>query len=193
MQLFSVLLFAVSCNFDNLAVGFNYGAKKIHIPLPSVLLIGAVTFAGTLLSMEAGKKLIPLFPEGFARIVGSSVILLMGGYGMLCYVKKRLRSGRSREREKQNAVPPSGRELRLRESAALGTALAVNNIGLGAGASISGLGTGAACAASLGIGILFLILGNRAGSRWLSDRIGEYAEPISAAIMIRRGICESAM
>lgn len=190
MQFFSVLLFAISCNFDNLAVGFSYGAKKIHIPFPSVLLIGAVTFAGTLFSMEAGKKLIPLFPEGFARIVGSGVILLMGGYGMFCYVKKRIRSGRSGVGRKQSTAPLAGRELRLRESAALGTALAANNIGLGAGASISGLGTGAACAASLGIGILFLILGNHAGSRWLSDRIGDYAEPISAAIMILLGVFE---
>ena len=190
MQLFSILLFAVSCNFDNLAVGLGYGARKIHIPLPSVLMIGAVTFVGTLLSMEAGKRLIPLFPAGFARLVGSGVILLMGGYGLLSYLKGRLRSKGREVPESQTPAPLPKRRLRLGESAALGAALAVNNIGLGAGASISGLNAGLACAASLVVGILLLVLGNRAGSRWMSDHIGEYAEPISAAIMILLGIYE---
>ena len=78
----------------------------------------------------------------------------------------------------------------LRETAALGCALTVNNVGLGVGASIAGLGLWLTVLASSACSFLFLYAGNRLGKSWLSAVIGGYAEPISGVMMIALGLFE---
>ena len=190
MQILSVILFAVSSNLDNLAVGLSYGLKRVHIPLFPSLLMGLITFMGTMLSMMFGQKLLPFLPDGFARLLGSIIILVMGGYGMISFLVKSYRSrGCQADKDFSDTILPP-RMLPVREAFALGMALAVNNIGLGIGASMSGLGVLPASAGSFCFSIAFLTAGNRAGKRWLSSLIGRCAEPAASAVMIALGLYE---
>ncbi len=189
MHLLSVILFAVSSNLDNLVVGLSYGLKKVHISLLSSMLIGSITFGGTILSMTLGKKLLPFLPQKAAQLLGSAIILGMGVYGILCFLMKSRQPDCHQDGQlsKPNFSP---RSLKVHESIILGMALAVNNIGLGIGASISGLGAIPASAGSLCCSMIFLTVGNHAGKRWLSGFIGRYAEPIASVVMLVLGLYE---
>ncbi len=187
MELFSVIMFAVSSNLDNLAVGISYGIKRVHISALPALLIGLITLGGTMVSMALGKNLLPFLPGRFAQLLGSIIILAMGGYGTVCFWTKRVRANGAGTSD-ANTISLPLRQLALREAAVLGTALAVNNMGLGIGASISGLQVLPASAASLCFSLLFLVLGNRAGRLWLSSLIGRYAEPIASGVMVLLGV-----
>lgn len=188
LKLLSVILFAISSNLDNLVVGLSYGIKKVHIPFIPSLIIGLLTLAGTAVSMILGRNLLPFLPEGVGRLLGSVIILLIGAYGILCFLIKKSRRPEKSAKTVSNSLPP--RLLTIREAFALGIALAVNNAGLGIGASISGLGAFSASAASFLFSMGFLAIGNSAGKQWLSSLIGGYADLIASAVMVVLGIFE---
>jgi len=190
LQILTVILFAVSSNLDNLVLGLSYGLKGVHIPVFSSLLMGTITLIGTIFSMVLGQKLLPFLPGGFSRLLGSVIILLMGGYGMVSFIIKSRKSGYRQEDENlsDSRLPP--RLLQIREAFVLGMALAANNIGLGIGASMSGLGVIPASVGSFCFSIAFLTAGNRAGKRWFSGLIGRYAEPAASVVMLILGLYE---
>lgn len=184
MHLLSVFLFAVSCNLDSLVLGILYGVRGIHIRARANLLIGFITFLGTVVSMTLGKSLLPLLPPFFAQSLGSAIIILIGAYGLLHYFLQRRGSGNQPSQQK------SAPTLKTREAAALGLALSVNNIGLGIGASIAGLGVLTTSICSLLSALVFLWIGNLAGKRFISGVVGRYAEVIASLIMVFLGVYE---
>ena len=112
----------------------------------------------------------------------SGMILLLGAYCLIGFFARRGEG----EEEPEVKLQYMG----LRETAALGCALTVNNVGLGVGASIAGLGLWLTVLASAACSFLFLYVGNRLGKSWLSEVIGGYAEPISGVMMITLGLFE---
>ncbi|KAA3379855.1 manganese efflux pump, partial [Akkermansia muciniphila] len=119
-HLLSSLLFGLSSNTDNLAVGLSYGIKKIPIHWRHNLLVALITFSGTILSMIFGKSVLLFLPKRFAGLLGSLIIIAIGGTGLIRYlVKKTAKS--------PDTACTELRALTTREALLLGFALTVNN------------------------------------------------------------------
>ena len=194
MQLFSIMLFAVSSNLDNLIIGVSYGIKKIKIPFSSHLLVALMAFTGTFLSMLCGEGIMRWLPDGFANAAGSIMIIAIGLAGLIKYIRSRVRSlqnsGEWPLNDPEKYDKNSDQRLELKETLSLGAALTVNNIGLGVGASMSGLSAWQTAAMSSVFCIALMLLGNRIGKRCASRRLDRYSELLSAVIIILLGVFE---
>lgn len=181
LHLLSVLVFCVSSNMDSLVVGLSYGMKKIPIHWLTNVLVGLISFAGTILSMLFGKRLLTVIPVSFANLFGGMIIILIGAAGML-----RLFIGRKSGHSGETAA----NVLTIRETVLLGAGLTVNNIGLGVGASITGFPLRATACCSLLCSLVFLCAGNRIGYTRLPRRFEKFAEPVADVLMILLGLYE---
>ena len=74
--LLSAFLLSASVSADALAVGFSYGASRIHVPLRSLLMIAAICTAVTGGFVCLGTIALPIIPPAMASIL--SVCLLCG-------------------------------------------------------------------------------------------------------------------
>jgi len=194
MQFFSIILFAVSSNLDNLIIGVSYGIKKIRIPFLSNFLIAVMAFAGTFLSMLCGERITQWLPVGLANAVGSVMIIVIGLIGLIKYLCSRKRGTQHNVQwpinEPEKYDKNSDKTLELKETVSLGIALTVNNIGLGVGASMSGLSVFGTAVMSSVFCMGLMLLGNYIGKRCASKRFEKYSEVISAVIIILLGTFE---
>lgn len=191
MSVLSILLFALSSNMDNFIIGTSYGIKKIQINFAANLVIGVITCVGTVLSMLAGRGLLGFVPEAAAKLLGSTVLLIIGGACLAKYLYQKIKppggpSSAADGLEKYDK--DKSKRIELRESLALGCALSINNIGLGVSASMAGLNIAAASAASLICSLLFIYAGNLFGNGCISKFFGKYAEPLASVIIILLGV-----
>ena len=74
--LLSAFLLSASVSADALAVGFSYGASRIHVPLRSLLMIAAICTAVTGGFVCLGTIALPIIPPAMESIL--SVCLLCG-------------------------------------------------------------------------------------------------------------------
>lgn len=194
MQFFSIMLFAVSSNLDNLIIGVSYGIKKIRIPFLSNFLIAVMAFAGTFLSMLCGERITQWLPVGLANAIGSVMIIVIGLGGLIKYLYSRRRSAQDNVQwpinEPEKYDKNSDKTLELKETVSLGIALTVNNIGLGVGASMSGLSVLGTAMMSSVFCMGLMLIGNYIGKGCTSKRFEKYSEVISAVIIILLGIFE---
>lgn len=197
MPFIASILFAISASLDAFIVGISYGIKKVHITFLQNMIISLITLAGTILSITIGRHLAPLLPLRTAEIAGSTILSLLGLYYIIkfmrCNLKKYLPDGHiatdeirgaSMEEKKQSSA------LSLRETALLGLALSVNNIGIGIGASIAGLSLFSAAVITLLFSICFLFLGNYIGKAKILHIADKYADLISGLLLIGLGVYE---
>ncbi|MGI6109146.1 MAG: manganese efflux pump [Eubacteriaceae bacterium] len=180
----SILLFAFSCNMDNLVVGISFGIKKLHISFSRNLLLALFTTCGTILSMFFAEKLVNFIPAGLASVLGSGLIIAIGLAGIIKYLVNR-RHGQAPE---DSYTPVPG--LSLKQILALGLALTLNNFGIGIGAVMTGLEIVPTAAVSFCVSLFLLWLGNTLASRCLSDIFRKYGEVIANLIIILLGIYE---
>jgi len=184
MYLLSILIFAVSANMDNFAVGLSYGVKTIRISLKSNLIIGLITFLGTALSMSVGKSLLLVIPASAAGVLGGAIITAIGCFYLIKFIWDK--SANAYERyDKDN----SG-DIDWREAIGLGLALSANNIGLGVSASITGLNVTATSICSLFFSLLFIYISNILGKSCVSKFLGKYSEPAASVLIIILGVYE---
>lgn len=188
----AIFMFVFGSNLDSFVLGLSYGVKKIKIPIGSNLLVSAMTFAGTMVSIIAGGYLAAYMPDLMAECIGGSILIVMG----LISIRKHIR-GRIKEEEDPWSMKNAEKydengnhHIEMKEALFLGFALSVNNIGLGIGAGIAGLNAGVAAVCSLAVSIVCLGIGNRLGFNCLSRLLGKKADLISGAIMIGLGALE---
>ena len=67
--LLSAFLLSASVSADALAVGFSYGASRIHVPLRSLLMIAAICTAVTGGFVCLGTIALPIIPPAMASIL----------------------------------------------------------------------------------------------------------------------------
>lgn len=166
---------------DSLVVGLSYGMKKIPIRWLANVLVGLISFVGTMFSMLLGKRLLTVIPVSFANLSGGILIILIGAAGLLRFV-----IDRQSDPEGETAAPV----LTIRETFLLGVGLTVNNIGLGVGASITGFPLLLTALCSLLCSLVFLYAGNRIGFTRLPRRFEKFAEPAADVLMILLGLSE---
>ena len=166
---------------DNLVVGLSYGLKKTKINWLTNVIVGLISFSGTVLSMLLGKSLLTLLPQRLTNILGGLVIVLIGAAGLIRFL-----IGRNSD----NAEEPAGAVIPIREAFLLGFALTVNNVGLGVGASITGLPVLPTALCSFFFSLFFLYAGNRLGRAELPRRFQKFAEPAADLLMMILGLYE---
>ncbi|MEG2958914.1 MAG: sporulation protein, partial [Oscillospiraceae bacterium] len=82
------LLFALSCNLDTLLLAGAYGLRGISLSLQGRLILAAVTTAVTALSLFFGAMTEGLFQGGNGRILGGAVLMGMGLWVILDYLRR---------------------------------------------------------------------------------------------------------
>lgn len=189
MHIVSTLLFAISANADNLAVGLSYGIKKIRIGWVSNLLIAIISLLGTILSMLVGKIIFTFIPKNAANLIGSTTILLIGSWSLIKPLLNKA-SADSLLDHPEKADMDNSANIDTKESIALALALTLNNIGLGIGASITGLNIILTSLFTFIFSMVSIITGYTIGSRYLSKAFSKSATVVSALIMIALGIYE---
>lgn len=78
MQLFAIVLLALSTSLDSLGVGIVYGLRKIRLPFASNLLIAVLTGLGTFAAMKAGEYVFTLLPRVWAGYISAGVMIAAG-------------------------------------------------------------------------------------------------------------------
>jgi len=199
MQLLSALLFGISASLDALIIGITYGIKKIKISLLQNILISLITLAGTVISIGLGSSLKPLLSAQTARIAGSTLLMMLGLYYILKYIRaiwKKYSSGKNLTiNEIQGASTVESEEdkknrLSIQETAILGLALSVNNIGIGISASIAGLSLLPTAIATFICSVCFLLLGTSVGKVKILNIADKYSDLLTGLILIGLGIFE---
>jgi len=176
MHVLSVLLLGVSTNLDNLMIGFSFGLQRRKVTLLSNALIGLFSASVTCLfcyfsSLVAGLGRIP-------NLIGGIFIVLMGLYSLF-------------------ATPPGCdeteqvTEFTWKDTAVLGSGLALNCIPVAFGAGLTGISP---WAASLSVGLVSVLsigLGNRIGLRATDFRLSaKMLNVLGGLIMVVLGAME---
>ena len=193
MAVLSLLLFALSGNLDNLVIGLAYGMRGIRIRLEAGVLISGMVLAGTAISMALGQSLLCFLPLDFARFLGSAVMIGLG-LGCLWNVWKNRKEPAEEEqwpsRHPEQFDKDGSRHIDWKESLALGSALALNNVGLGLGAGAVGLRLVPACIAVFCVSLGLLYGGNFLGRKRRKKDSGRNMEALSGVLMLLLGAWE---
>ena len=86
-MLFPAFAFAVSASLDAFLTGLAYGLRRQSIPLFRNLTISLITLFGTFLTLLAGSRLSALLPGHFAEKAGGILLLLLGLFYLLKFMK----------------------------------------------------------------------------------------------------------
>lgn len=189
MDILSSLLFAISANADNFVVGLSYGIKKVKIGLASNFLIALVSLLGTVISMSISKIIVNFIPENISNLIGSIMLILIGGWTIVKSLLKSADSDSILENPKKIDKDNSS-NIDIKESVVLALALTVNNSGLGIGAAATGLNIITTSLLTFVFSLLMITVGYFLGSQCLSKIFSKRATIISGAIIIALGIFE---
>lgn len=179
LSLWTVFLFALACNLDTLILSLSYAAKGVRVGVHGSVVIAAVTTLITYVCLILGVTAAELFPPGTADVLGGIALIGLGLYFLISW----LRSG--------GVLEDSSEPSRLKSlwgCVSLAAALAVNNAGIGVAAGVSGIDPLWAAIFNFFITLVALPLG-----RWLANRVvgrllGDFALPLSAALLILLGV-----
>lgn len=174
INIISALLFSISANLDNIAIGLTYGIKKVNIPLYNNILISFITSIFTFLSMYIGTHIAHIIPQKIENIIGSLILITIGIYQIIIQLISK------------NKIKKSPKNY-----FSLIIMLSLNNIAVGLAASITGVNIIVATIFTLILSTLFLYTGNLIGRKALNNKfIEKYSELISAILLIITGILQ---
>lgn len=192
--IFSVLLFSISSNLDNIVIGFAYALKKIRIGILPNIIIAIVTSTGTFLSMSAGNYITNFLSDQVANILGTGALMILGIYFVIQSIVKLIKNTRSKELSLKNIddmieyaqksdLDSSG-DIDIKEAFLVGLGLTFNNIGTGIVASITGVNISLTVVATFILSMFAIICGESVGNHILGKFLGKYAPLISGILLI---------
>lgn len=184
MQILSSLLFGISASLDALLVGLTFGVRGTRIKLWQNLLISLITLLGTCLFVGPGNRLSLLCPTVLWQWLGSAILILLGIYYIIIFMKDTLQ----KDHKKTSDAPSAS--LTPAQVFALSFSLSANNMGIGLSASIAGLSLLPAAIVTLLFSFLFLFLGNHLGNHHVIQLTDKTTNLISGLLLIGLGILE---
>lgn len=198
LNLISAILFSLSANLDNIAIGISYGIKKIHIPYISTFFIAIFTTIFTVLSMILGKSLSMLLNENIINNVSSYVLILFGIFYIIEDLIKSIKTpSKKNTNNLKNIVDkrcynPSYllKNIKIKEITNIIFILSVNNIATGIAASATGIDIFVTTVFSFLFSFLFLAIGNNIGKKVISKYIEKYSTLASSIILIIIGLIQ---
>jgi putative sporulation protein YtaF len=154
-MIISIMILAISLSLDALGVGLVYGLKKVKIPFLSKLIIClfSIVYAG--LALIIGKSLSHILPPIFAKLLGISILVLMGLWIIIQALLKDASNHSMNDTLWQVGIRSLGITIQvirnpmefdvdksgaidIPESLLLGLALSVDAIGVGIGSGLTG-------------------------------------------------------
>lgn len=180
--LLAVALFALACNVDTLILSMGYAVKGVRLTPGAALVIAAVTTVVTWLSLALGDFASGLLPEGLADMLGGLVLVGIGLWFLLDFLRRLGQAGG----EEAPAQAPG-----VWGCVSLAAALAVNNAGVGVAAGVSGISPFWASVGNFAVTLVFLPLGGWLGAGVLGRFLGKYALPLSGILLVVLGAWEA--
>ncbi|MBE5040812.1 sporulation membrane protein YtaF [Ructibacterium gallinarum] len=198
----SLLLIALSLCLDALGVGFAYGLRAIHIPLPSKILMSILSAFFALIAASLGKFLYAVLPPVAGSMIGIILLAGLGLYTILTSIHELYHPTPAKKVEKKQSQyrfvidflgltvtivrhPSTGdldhsKTIDLKESFCIALALSLDSLGAGIG---YGMADGSILLFPLFICIFqfFLITIGTFCGRYLNQRI-KFRETILAFI-----------
>lgn len=209
MEVIGPLLFALAVSADGFMAGIAYGAKKIHIPILSLVVVALASTLAVTISMICGKGLTTFIPETWSSSIGSLILIAIGIYFLLGACKEKINSLDMDEeeplisfnirslgiivqilKEPSSADFDSSGEISAKEAFFLGLALALDALGAGIGAAMAGFNI---LFTALAVGMLKFILVNSGlflGTIISNSRLKTVSTVIPGIILITIGLLE---
>ncbi len=130
-MLWNVIVISISLSIDALGIGISYRLKGVDITFPAKITIGFVSVLVMWVSLYLGKLMLHIFPMDVARIIGCSILGLMG----LSFIRSALFG-------KENTTYDfnKSKKIELWEAVVLGFALSIDSVSAGIAAVSMGLG-----------------------------------------------------
>lgn len=176
---FSILLLAISCSIDSFGIGVSYGCKKTKLKNSAKLILFVISFAVTIFSFIIGLFFRNIFSEGFFKLIGSVILIIMG---LLIILKK--------ENEDFNFDLDNSNDIDNKEAILLGLALSLDSFCIGISAFAFGFNMFIFALFVAFLQYLFLTLGNYIGINLSNSKIfsKDLLTKISGIILVLIGI-----
>lgn len=213
IDLLTITLFALALNVDAFGTGVAYGARRIRIPLTSLLVICLISVGAISVSMLGGKLIGSFIQPELAKRLGGVILLCIGARIIyLAYKTKyipekdeNIQPEKIRSKVTEINFRPLGlvvqilREparadidcsgvISINEALFLGIALAMDSFGAGFAVSMLGFSI-SVTALMIGIGQFILTnLGILTGRILMATRIGARLTVLPGCIMILLGL-----
>lgn len=213
MKLLTIMLFALALNLDSLGCGVAYGARRIKVPLTSLLIISLISMAAISISMLGGRFIGFFISPGLAKQLGGIIFLCIGARVIFLALQAKYLPEKDEVSETvikqpkmvENRIPPLGLAVQIlrepasadfdrsgtissREAFFLGLALAMDAFGAGFAISLMGFSI-YITALVVGIGHFCLIcLGILTGRFIMATRLGCQLTVLPGCILILLGI-----
>lgn len=149
-----LLLLVIAVSLDGFGVGITYGIQKIKVPIIALLIIMLCSGIIVYTSMVIGDLLSIFITHEFAKIIGGSILILLGLFSFVNIIRSKLKKSRMDQPELVQATKmdhlrtvittPNNADLdrsgsiSAGEAFLLGLALALDAFGAGIGASMLG-------------------------------------------------------
>lgn len=127
---FSSLTLALTSSIDSFGIGVTYGIKKTKISLTSKIILFAISFIITNISILVGDLTRKIFPEYISYLLGNSILILIGFY--IIATSNSANKNSNYDFNHSNLIDP-------KEAFALGIALSLDSFCIGLCTSASGI------------------------------------------------------
>ena len=127
----NVIVMSISLSIDALGIGISYRLKGVTITHPAKITIGLVSVLIMWVSLNLGKIIQNVFPTDIAKIIGCSILGLMG----LSFIRSALFS-----QEELTYEFNKSKNIDWWEAIVLGFALSIDSVSAGIAAVSMGLG-----------------------------------------------------
>lgn len=126
-----MILISIALSIDAFAVGISYGVQKVKIEPNAFGIVGLVSILIMSVSLNIGKKMASFFPDDVVRIIGVSILILLG----VSFIRKSLYA----DKEQQAMCDyDQSRDISWIEGIAVGAAISIDTVSVAIGLSASG-------------------------------------------------------
>ncbi|MDR0324843.1 MAG: manganese efflux pump [Oscillospiraceae bacterium] len=167
---------ALACSIDAFAVSFAYGGKRIHIPLPSALVVALTCTAFLSVSLWLGAGIRQFLPPWLTSGVSFGVLFLLGVVKLWESMKNRPPDHKKADKNGDMVISPF-------EAALLAVGLSMDGLAAGFGAGVGNVNAVVMAVASAALGTAAVTGGCRLGAK-LSRALAWNLSWVSGAILI---------
>lgn len=194
-----LLLIGVAANLDNLGVGVAYGVRRIKVPPVPNLIIAAVAFGFTWVSVWFGGYIARFLSDLVANSLGALLLIAVGIWVMAAQWRQREPTPQPQPaafspsvvdvwQQPERADSDRSGAISIRESLVLGVALSINCFTNGFTAGLWKLGALSTSLSTASFSYLALWLGAWLGVRYAARWLGNKATFAAGCLLILLGL-----
>ena len=131
-MLLNSFILAISTSIDSLGIGITYGIKNIKISCFGKIILFAISFLVSSISIWFGNFLIAIFPTFLSHFIGSFILIIMGIFMVFQAIKDFSNSSLPFDFDFSQSID-------AREALFLALALSLDSFGICIGGSIIGM------------------------------------------------------